>query len=136
MVGIFKGTGREENSLFFALSDGTIVGGTGITATEKLWNTIPVQRDAFYEIEWIDKAKKTRTEQPDFFVSGTEMQAETGPFRLVQGFSAVSENRIRVEVQCDVLDTNILLSLSLIHIFCSGKIHFPQRCCLSAQKTM
>lgn len=119
---IFRGIGREENSLFFALSDGTVIGGTGITATEKLWNTIPIQRDAFYQVEWIDQEEKLRAEQPDFFVSGTEMHAKTGPFQIIQRFSVVSENRIRAELQCDVSDANILLSRMM-----SGIYFFPEK---------
>ena len=51
MARILRGNGGEENCIFFALSDGTIIGGTGITGTEKLWNLIPEHKEAFCETE-------------------------------------------------------------------------------------
>ena len=55
MARILRGNGGEENCIFFALSDGTIIGGTGITGTEKLLTLIPEHKEAFCVTEWIDK---------------------------------------------------------------------------------
>ena len=123
MARILRGNGGEENCIFFALSDGTIIGGTGITGTEKLWNLIPEHKEAFCETEWIDKNNFCHTEKPMFSVNKSDtMHARMDAFDIIQKFTVISENRIRADIKCKVKDSEILLSKIM-----SGIYFFPKK---------
>lgn len=131
MARILRGNGGEENCIFFALSDGTIIGGTGITGTEKLWNLIPEHKEAFCETEWIDKNNFCHTEKPMFSVNKSDtMHARMDAFDIIQKFTVISENRIRADIKCKVKDSEILLSkiMSGIYFFPKKKIRRAYDC--------
>ena len=131
MARILRGNGGEENCIFFALSDGTIIGGTGLTGTEKLWNLIPEHKEAFCETEWIDKNNFCHTEKPMFSVNKSDtMHARMDAFDIIQKFTVISENRIRADIKCKVKDSEILLSkiMSGIYFFPKKKIRRAYDC--------